>query len=142
MRSGPVNLLAAGATPKFLIVDFCKRLELLNHISFGDFSHAFITAKASRERSNRFQKVEPTDHFDCLLVGVLGPGIVTGFYHGMHEQAPVTRQQCAILAVHDAQQVAVIRVLIVGNIKAEQAKVTCESSQMAICYKATDRSEL
>src|SRR5437764_14466074 len=106
MRSSPVDLAAAGATLEFFVIKFGERLELLNHISFGDFSHAFITAKASRERSNRFQKVEPTDHFNCLLVGVLGSGIVTGFYDGMHEQAPVTRQQCAIVAFTNTQQVA------------------------------------
>jgi len=71
MRSGPVNLVAAGTAPELLIIDFCKRLEFLNHVGFRNLPERRIAAQAARERSDDREKRKAPEHFDCLIDGIL-----------------------------------------------------------------------
>ena len=98
MRSGPVNLAAASATPEMLVIDFGKRFELVNHIGFADFLKRRITAKTAREGSNRAEKIKTTDHLDGLLISILRTRAIAGFYNRMHKQAPVARQKRPVFA--------------------------------------------
>lgn len=100
MRSGPVNLAAAGATPELFVIDFGKRLKLLNYVSFADFLEWRIAAKATGERSDRTEKVKATDHLDRLFVSVLGTRAITVPDHRVHEQAPISRKQSPVFAFH------------------------------------------
>ena len=71
MRSSPIDLTTAGATPEFLVVDFRKRFEPLNYFGPGNLSQRRITAKASRKWGDGAKKIKPADDFDRLFVGVL-----------------------------------------------------------------------
>jgi len=59
----------------------------------------------------------------------------------MHEQTPVPGKQCAILGFHRLQQLSILRVWVVSDIKAKQAQVAGEFAKMSIRDKAlnTDR---
>ena len=103
MRAGPINLAASRAVPEFLIIDFRKRFELFNHVSFGDFLQWGIAAKAPRKRSNRIEQVKTADHLDCLFVGILGTRTISRLHNRMHEQVPVARQQSPVFAFHYAE---------------------------------------
>lgn len=54
----------------------------------------------------------------------------------MHEQTPVPRQKRSVFAFHDTQQLPIFRVRIIDDIKAKQAQVASESSEMSICDKS------
>ena len=103
MGSGPVNLATASAAPKLLVIDFGKRLELFNHVGFGDFLQWRIAAKAPDKRSNGIEKVKATDHLDGLFISVLRTRAIGGFHNRMHEQPPVPRQECPVFAFHNAE---------------------------------------
>src|SRR5437667_11706709 len=90
MRSSPVNLAAAGATPELLVIDFCERLELFNYLGFGDFAQRFIAPKAPRKWGNRLEEVKASNYLDGLLIGILGTRAISVLHNRMHEQAPVT----------------------------------------------------
>jgi hypothetical protein len=53
----------------------------------------------------------------------------------VHEQTPITRQERSVFASHNLEQLPVIRVLPVGNIKSEETKVASQASQMSISNK-------
>ena len=102
MRSCPVNSTAAAATPKLFVVEFCKRLEFLNYVGFTDFLEWRITAKATRERSDRIEEMKPTDHLDRLIVRVLRTRAIAVPDNRVHEQMAIPREQSAIFAFHQA----------------------------------------
>jgi hypothetical protein len=103
MRSSPVNLPTAGATAEFLVVDFCKRLEPLNYVGFNDSLERPIAAKATRERSDRIEKMKATDNLDRLVVCVLRARAIAVPDNRMHQQMAIAREQGAIFAFHHAQ---------------------------------------
>src|SRR5438132_8662101 len=100
MRSGPVNLPASRTTSELFVIDFRKRLELLTNFSFANFREWRIAAEATREWSDRPEKIKATDYLDGLFCRILGPRIITGLHNGMHEQTPVARKERSILALH------------------------------------------
>ena len=59
----------------------------------------------------------------------------------MHEQTPVPGKQSAILGFHRLQQLSILGVWVVSDIKAKQAQVAGEFAKMSIRDKAlnTDR---
>lgn len=142
MRASPVNLPAAGATAELLVMDFCKRFEFLNNVGLGHRLQRRVAAEAARKWSDKAQKVETADHLDRLFVGILGTRTISVLDDRVHEQTPITRQERAVFARHDVEQLPVISVLTVGDIKTEHAKITLEAAQMAISYKSSDTRSL
>jgi len=92
MRSGPVNLPASRTAPKVFVIDFRKRLELLNYFSFANFLEGRIAAEAPREWSDRPEKIKATDYLDGLFCRILGSRIVTVLHNRVHEQAAIARE--------------------------------------------------
>jgi hypothetical protein len=71
VRSGPINLAAACATPELFVVDFCKRFEPLNYFTLGNLSQRRVAAKATRKWGKRTKKIKTANYFDGLFIGVL-----------------------------------------------------------------------
>jgi hypothetical protein len=142
MRSGPVDLAAASATPESIIINVRERLELLNHVGFGDFLQWRIATEAPRKRSNRLEKVKATDYLDGLFISILRTRAIASFHDRMHEQPPVARQECPVFAFHYAQQLPILRLAIIRNIEAEQAQIAREFPKVAIRDKTFTAMDL
>ena len=63
-------------------------------------------------------------------------GTISVLNDRVHEQTPITRQERSIFAGHNLEQLPVISVLAVGDIKSEKTKIARQSSQMSISNKA------
>jgi hypothetical protein len=142
VRSSPVDLATASATPEPLVINLRERLELLNHIGFGDFLQWRIATETPRKRSNRIQKVKATDYLDGLFIGILRTRAIAGFHNRMHEQPPVARQECAIFAFHYAEQLPILRLVIISDIEAEQAQIAREFPKVSIRDKTFNTTGL
>ena len=142
VRARPVDLFAAGTAPELVIVDFGKRLEFVDYLGFGCLFQRCVTSQAARERRNQFRKVKTPDNLDGLFNGILGAGAISVLNDRVHQQTPITRQERSIFACHHIEQLPVISVLAVGDIKSEQAKITRESSQMSIGNKSCEPNRL
>ena len=142
MRSGPVNLPAAGATPELFVIDFCKRLELFNHVGLDDFLERRIAAEATRERSDRVEEIKPTDHFDGLLVWILRTRAIAMLDNGVHQQTAIAREQSAIFTFHHAEQLSILCLAVVSDIEPEQAQIARKCPEMAICDKSLNGAHL
>jgi len=142
MRSGPVDLAAASATPEPLVINFRERLELFNHIGFGDFLQWRIATEAPRKRSNRIEKVKATDYLDGLFIRILRTRAIAGFHDRMHEQPPVARQECPVFVFHYAEQLPILRQVIISDIEAEQAQIAREFPKVSICDKTCNTTDL
>ena len=101
-----------------------------------------VTSQTPRERRDQFRKIKTADNFDRLFVGVLGPRAISVLNDRVHEQTPITRQERSIFAGHHLEQLAVISVLAVGDIKSEQTKIAREASQMSISNKSCNANSL
>ena len=142
MRSGPVDLAAASATPEPLVINFRKWLELLNHVSFGDFLQWRIATQAPRKWGNRIEKVKATDYLDGLFIRILRTRAIAGFHDRMHEQPPVARQECPVFAFHYAEQLPILRLVIISDIEAEQAQIAREFPKVSIRDKMFNTTDL
>ena len=60
----------------------------------------------------------------------------------VHEQTPITRQERSIFASHNLEQLPIISVFGVGDIKSEQTKIAREASQMSISNKSCNVNRL
>jgi len=60
----------------------------------------------------------------------------------VHEETPITRQECSIFADHHLEQLPVISALGVGDIKSQQTKIAGESSQMSVSNNACNFNSL
>lgn len=100
MRAPPVNLPAPGATPELVIIDSCKRLELLHYFSFLNFLKQRIAMKAARKWHNGREKLKSTDYFDCLRGGFLRAWVIAMLHNRVHQEAAVAGKQCAVFALH------------------------------------------
>ncbi len=137
-----LKLAAASATPEPLVISFRKRLELLNHVGFGDFLQWRVATEAPRKRSNRIEKVKATDYLDDLFISILRTRAIAGFHDRMHEQPPVARQECPVFAFHYAEQLPILRLVIISNVEAEQAQIARELPKMSICDKTFNTIDL
>ena len=126
MRPGPINLSTSGATPKLLVVDFRKRFESLNYFDLGNPSQQRIAAEASCEWSDGPKELKTANDLDGLFFRVLRSRAISMSNDRVHKQATITGQKCAIFANHQIEQLPVIGLLAIGDIKAEEAKVTGE----------------
>jgi hypothetical protein len=100
MRSRPVNLAAADASPEFFVIDFGKWLKFFNYVTFGDSFEPRIATEATRKWSDRAKKIKAAHHLDCLRIRTLRPRAVTMSNDRMHQQSTVSREQPAIFAGH------------------------------------------
>ena len=136
VRPRPVDLFAGRTVPELVVIDFGERLEFVDYVGLGYRFQRGVASQAPRERCDQFRKVKTADNFDRLFVGVLGPRPISVLNDRVHEQTPITRQERSIFADHHFDQLAVIGVLKVGDIKSEQTKIAREASQMSIRDKS------
>jgi hypothetical protein len=142
VRARPVDLFAARTAPELGVVDFGKRLEFVDYVGLGCLFQRCVTSHAARERRDQFRKVKTADNLDRLFVGILGARAISVLNDPVHEQTPITRQKRSIFAGHHLEQLPVITVFRVGDIKPEQPKIARESSQMSISNKSCDSNHL
>src|SRR5437667_832158 len=142
VRPRPVDLFAVRTAPEPVVIDFGERLEFADYVGLGCRFQRGVTSQTPRERCDQFRKVKTADNLDRLFVGVLGPRPISVLNDGVHEQTPITRQERSIFADHNLEQLAVISVLTVGDIKSEQTKIAREPSQMAISNKSCNPNSL
>ena len=136
MRPRPIDLFAIKTAAELVVIDFGERLEFVDYVGLGYRFQRGVTSQAPRERRDQFRKVKTADNLDRLFVGVLGPRPISVLNDRVHEQTPITRQERSIFADHHLEQLAVISVLTVGDIKSEQTKIARETSQMSIRNKS------
>ncbi len=136
MRPRPIDLFAVRTAAELVVVDFGERFEFADYVGLGCRFQRGVTSQAPRKRRDQFRKVKTTDNLDRLFVGVLGPRPISVLNDRVHEQTPITRQERSIFADHHLEQLAVISVLTVGDIKSEQTKIAREASQMYISHKS------
>src|SRR5205807_7605360 len=138
MRSWPVNLAAARATPELLIMDSRERLELLHHFGFLYFFEERIATQATGKWSDRGEEIKAPHYFDGLFSRVLGARIIAMLYDLVHEQPAIAREQGPIVDLHDGEQLSILRIPIVNDIETKQAQVACQFSEMDISDKSID----
>ena len=71
MGSSPIDLAAGWALPKTLVIQFRKRLELVDDVRFGCLLQQGITTETTRKGSNSVQKFKATNDLDALFVSTL-----------------------------------------------------------------------
>jgi len=142
VRPRPIDLFAARTAPELVVTDFGKRLEFVDYVGLSCLLQRCVTSKAPRERRDQFRKVKTADNLDCLFVGIVGARVISVLNDSVHEQTPITRQERSILASHHLEQLPVISVLVVSDIKSEETKIAGEGSQMSVSNKSTDANSL
>src|SRR5882724_7657684 len=142
VRPRPVDLFAVRTAAELVVIDFGERLEFADYVGLGCLFQRCVTSQAPGERCDQFRKVKTADNLDRLFVGVLGPRPISVLDDRVHEQTPITRQERSIFADHHIEQLAVISVLTVGDVKSEQTKIAREASQMSISNKSRNSSSL
>ena len=142
MRPGPVDLFAVRTAAKLVVIDFGERLEFADYVGFGCRFQRAVTSQAPRERCDQFRKVKTADNLNRLFVSVLGPWPIPVLNDRVHEQTPITRQKRSIFADHHLEQLAIVSILTVGDIKSEQTKIAREASQMPISNKSYNANRL
>src|SRR4030095_9157428 len=85
VRSRPIDLAAAGATPELFVVNFRKRFELLNYLRLGHHLQRRMAADTSRKWRERTKEIKAVDYFDGLFVSILRTWAVAGPYYRVHE---------------------------------------------------------
>src|SRR5882724_4502636 len=138
VRPRPVDLFAVRTAAELIVIDFGERFEFADYLGLGYRLQRCVTSQAARERRDQFRKVKTADNLDRLFVGVLGARPISVLNDGVHEETPITRQKRSIFADHHIEQLPVISVLTVSDIKSEQTKITREASQMSISHKSHD----
>ena len=142
VRPRPIDLFAIRTAAELVVIDFRERLEFADYVGFGYRFQRGVTSQAPRKRRDQFRKVKTTDNLDRLFVGVLGPRPISVLNNRVHEQTPITRQERSIFADHYLEQLAVVSILTVGDIKSEQTKISREASQMPISNKSYNANRL
>ena len=123
-------------------MDFGERLKFVDYLGLGCLFQRGVTSQAPRERRDQFRKVKTADNLNSLFVGVLGARAIPVLNDRVHEQTPITRQERSIFAGHYLEQLPVISVLVVSDIKSEETKIARESSQMSISNKSCNPNSL
>jgi hypothetical protein len=85
MRSRPVNLAATRATAELIVIDFRKRLEVINDFGLGRVLQRGVTAKTARKWSDQLDEVKTAEDLHCLLVRGLGPRTISALNNRMYE---------------------------------------------------------
>ena len=136
MRPWPVYLFAVGAATELVVVDFGKRLKFLDDVRLGYFFQGGITRQTARERRDQFRKVKTADDLDRLFVRILGTRVISVLNDRVHEETSITRQERSIFARHHVEELPVIGVLVITDVKSEETKIACKSPQMSISNKS------
>src|SRR2546421_544813 len=137
MRTGPVNFAAARTTSEILVVNFRKRLQLLDYIHFVCVSEQTVALQAAGVWRDHFCEAKPSDHFENLFRRVLRSRAIAVPDDFVHEQAAISRKQGAVVrAVRGEGRIGGRG--RVNDIEAEEAKVTRQFSEMAVRDKFRD----
>src|SRR5262249_54636652 len=142
VRPRPVNLFAAGTAAELVVIDFGKRLEFVDYIGLGCLFQRCVTSYTARKRRDQSQKVKTADNLNRLFVRVLGVRGLSVFNDRVHAEPPISGYERAIFTGHDLEQLPVIRILAVDDIKSEETKIACECSQMPISDKPRNVNSL
>src|SRR5882724_12671140 len=86
--------------------------------------------------------MKATDNLDRLVVCVLRARAIAVPDNRMHQQMAIAREQGATFAFHHAQQLSILRLPVVSDIKPEQAQVPCECPEVAVCDKSLNGTDL
>src|SRR5687768_2445165 len=70
MRARPIDFAAGAATPKILVINLGERLELLEYFRLLHAIEETVALQAAGVGRNRTSEVEPSDHFDGLLIRI------------------------------------------------------------------------
>jgi hypothetical protein len=85
-----------------------------------------ITAKATRKGGDQLQKLKTANNLDGLFFRVLRSRAISMLDNRVHKQATITGQKYPVLVSHQIEQLPVITLLVVGDIKTEETKITGE----------------
>lgn len=135
MRTAPVNFAAASATPKLVIVNPGKRLQLLAYLTFGNVLGQSVAIEAARERRQRRHEAETTDDLRGLLDWLLRTGAIAVADNAVHQEAAVAGEQRSVFALHRLKKSAILRLAGVSDIEAKKAQVAGQLPQMTISDK-------
>ena len=135
VRPRPVDLLAARTPAKLVVINFGQRLEFVADVALGCLLQQCVASQAARERGDQSREVKTPDNFGRLFVGILGARGISVLNDRVHEQTPIPRQKRSIFARHYLEQLSVVSVLGISNIKSEKAKIAGKASQVSISDK-------
>ncbi|HEY4639441.1 MAG TPA: hypothetical protein VIG87_05925, partial [Candidatus Udaeobacter sp.] len=76
VRTRPVNLFAVRTAAKLVVINFRKRLELLDYVRLRCILQRRVTSQAPRKRGDQIRKIKTADNFDRLFVSILGTWII------------------------------------------------------------------
>ena len=102
-----------------VVMDFGELLEFVDYVGLGCLFQRGITSETPREGRDQIREVKTPDNLNSLFIGVLGARTVSVLNDRVHEQTPITRQERSIFAGHHLEQLPVISVFGVGDIKSE-----------------------
>jgi hypothetical protein len=142
VRPRPIDLFTARTPAELVVIDFGERLEFVDYVGLRCRFQWGVTSQAPPERCDQFRKVKTADNFDRLFVGILGARAISVLNDPVHEQTPITRQERSIFAGHNIEQLPIISVFGVADIKSDQTKITREASQMSIGNKSGNTNSL
>src|SRR5690242_4516657 len=91
MRSRPVDLFAIGTAAELIIVNFGKRLELVEYFGLACRFQQRVTPQAAGKRFDGVGEFKTPDNLDRLFVGVLGTWIISMLHDRVHKEAPIAR---------------------------------------------------
>src|SRR5437773_855936 len=131
MLAGAVGFDTAWDSAKILVVNFRKRLELLDYVHFVCVSEQTVALQAAGVWRDHFREVKPSDHFENLLRRVLRSRAIAVPDDFVHEQAAISRKQGAIVRAARGEG-RIGGGGRVNDIEAEEAKVTRQFSEMAV----------
>ena len=104
IRAGPVNLFAFKTATKLVVIDFGKRLEFVDYLrpslspSNGALHRRHLKGAINSKRSKRrITSIVCSPAFSR-------PRVISVLNDRMHEQTPITRQECSIFARHHIEQ--------------------------------------
>jgi len=103
VRPRPIDLFAVRTAAEPVVIDFGERLEFVDYVGLGCLFQRCITSQAACKRRDQFREVKTADNFDGLFIGVLGAGVISVLNDRVHEETPITRQECSIFVDHNCE---------------------------------------
>ena len=85
VRSGPVDLFAARAAAKLVVVGFGKRFEFVDYFSLRCLFQPCVASQAAREGRDRLREIKASENLYRLLIGVLGARAISMVHDRVHE---------------------------------------------------------
>src|SRR4029453_7770524 len=100
VRSRPVDLFAPRTAAELVVINFGKRLELVDYLGLGCLFQWCITSETARERRHELQQIKTADNLNGLFLGILRARPISVLNDGMHKQSSITRQERPVFTGH------------------------------------------